>query len=52
MTRRAFDDEHETLAQTVVAVALAAGARARAADQSQRLRHRPIPGICRNSAGS
>ena len=32
MTRRAFDDEHETLAQTVVAVALAAGARARAAD--------------------
>ena len=30
MTRRAFDDEHETLAQTVVAVALAAGARARA----------------------
>jgi acetyl-CoA synthetase len=32
MTRRAFDDEHETLAQNVVAVALAAGARARAAD--------------------
>lgn len=32
MTRRAFDDEHETLAQTVVAVALAAGAHARAAD--------------------
>jgi DNA-binding IclR family transcriptional regulator len=30
MTRRAFDDEHEALAQTVVAVALAAGARARA----------------------
>jgi DNA-binding IclR family transcriptional regulator len=30
MTRRAFDDEHERLAQTVVAVALAAGARARA----------------------
>ena len=26
MTRRAFDDEHETLAQTVVDVALAAGA--------------------------
>ena len=32
MTRRAFDDEHETLAQTVVAVALAAGAHARSAD--------------------
>jgi acetyl-CoA synthetase len=32
MTRRAFDDEHEALAQTVVAVALAAGAHARAAD--------------------
>jgi DNA-binding IclR family transcriptional regulator len=30
MTRRAFDEEHERLAQTVVAVALAAGARARA----------------------
>lgn len=30
MTRRAFEDEHETLAHTVVAVALAAGARARA----------------------
>ncbi|MEA2357041.1 MAG: acetyl-CoA synthetase [Solirubrobacteraceae bacterium] len=30
MTRRAFDDEHETLARTVVAVAQAAGARARA----------------------
>jgi acetyl-CoA synthetase len=28
MTRRAFDDEHETLARTVVGVALAAGARA------------------------
>ena len=30
MTRRAFDDEHETLAQTVVAVARTAGTRARA----------------------
>jgi DNA-binding IclR family transcriptional regulator len=29
MTRRAFDDEHETLAQTVVAVARTAGAEAR-----------------------
>ena len=55
MTRRAFDDEHETLAQTVVAVALAAGARARGAapgEPSERLRHRPIPGIFRNPAGS
>ena len=31
MTRRAFDDEHEALAQTVVAVALAAGAHGGAA---------------------
>jgi DNA-binding IclR family transcriptional regulator len=30
MTRRAFDEEHETLARTVVAVARTAGARARA----------------------
>ena len=50
--RRAFDDEHEALAETVVAVALATGAHARAADASERLRHRPIPAICRNPAGS
>ena len=49
MTRRAFDDEHETLAETVVDVALAADApRARVPAAAQRVRHRPIPGICRN----
>jgi DNA-binding IclR family transcriptional regulator len=37
MTRRGFDDEHETLAQTVVAVAQATGARARAALPAGRL---------------
>jgi acetyl-CoA synthetase len=37
MTRKAFDDEHESLAQTVVAVALAAGARARAGVLSDHL---------------
>jgi DNA-binding IclR family transcriptional regulator len=37
MTRRAFDEEHEALAQTVVAVALATGARARAGVAAKRL---------------
>ena len=37
MTRRAFDDEHETLATTVVGVALAAGARAGAGLPANRL---------------
>ncbi|HEX5899580.1 MAG TPA: IclR family transcriptional regulator C-terminal domain-containing protein [Solirubrobacteraceae bacterium] len=37
MTRRAFDDEHETLARTVVGVALAAGARAGAGLPAGRL---------------
>jgi DNA-binding IclR family transcriptional regulator len=37
MTRRAFDDEHETLAPTVVGVALATGARAGAAPPPDRL---------------
>jgi len=37
MTRRAFDEEHETLAGTVVAVALAAGARARGGDPPEHL---------------
>jgi DNA-binding IclR family transcriptional regulator len=37
MTRRAFDDEHETLAQTVMAVALATGARAGATASQRRL---------------
>jgi acetyl-CoA synthetase len=37
MTQRAFDDEHETLAQTVVAVARAAGAQADAQTGTRRL---------------
>jgi DNA-binding IclR family transcriptional regulator len=37
MTQRAFDDEHETLAQTVIAVARATGARAVARAESGRL---------------
>jgi DNA-binding IclR family transcriptional regulator len=37
MTQRAFDDEHETLAQTVIAVARATGARAVARAESSRL---------------
>jgi len=37
MTRRAFDDEHDTLAPTVVGVALATGARAGAAVPPDRL---------------
>ena len=55
MTRRAFDDEHETLAGTVVGVALAAAARAGGGLPASRLsacEHRPIPGIFRNPAGS
>ena len=36
MTRRAFDEEHEALAQTVTAVALATSARARAATTHRR----------------
>jgi hypothetical protein len=36
MTRRAFDEEHEALAQTVTAVALATSARARAGTAHRR----------------
>ena len=51
MTRRAFDDEHESSRRpsSPSPWRRRAGPRGR---PSERLRHRPIPGIFRNSAGS